>query len=283
MISDKFMNRAVEISVGSLSPTINWTTLKLEQFDLPPLDQQRRIAEILWAIDRDLSEIKRRHEVAKVLRSSLLSESIGTHLQNGFKLQNVQDLIDAGVIDPPQDGNHGELHPTSKDYVSDGIPFIMANDIRLGHLCLDTCKRIPLSLAQGLRIGFSLPGDVLLTHKGSAGLTTIVPSLQEPYVMLTPQVTYYRVRDPNRLRPTFLKAIFESAEFQRIFKNRAKQSTRDYIGILAQRDLPIFVPNVSEQDSVLCKLQQLDSAMVSGETQLSELSSMAVSLINALC
>ena len=51
MMSDKFMNRAVDISVGSLSPTINWTTLKLEEFDLPPLDQQRRIAEILWAVD----------------------------------------------------------------------------------------------------------------------------------------------------------------------------------------------------------------------------------------
>jgi type I restriction enzyme M protein len=55
MMSDCFMNRAVEISVGSLSPTINWTTLKLETFDLPPLDQQRRIAEILWAVD-DVSE-----------------------------------------------------------------------------------------------------------------------------------------------------------------------------------------------------------------------------------
>ena len=35
MMSDRFMNRAVEISVGSLSPTINWTTLKLEEFDRP--------------------------------------------------------------------------------------------------------------------------------------------------------------------------------------------------------------------------------------------------------
>ena len=51
MMSDRFMNRAVEISVGSLSPTINWKTLKLEEFDLPPLDQQRRIAEVLWAVD----------------------------------------------------------------------------------------------------------------------------------------------------------------------------------------------------------------------------------------
>jgi restriction endonuclease S subunit len=47
MMSDRFMNCAVEISVGSLLPIINWTTLKPEKLDLPPLDQQRRIAEIL--------------------------------------------------------------------------------------------------------------------------------------------------------------------------------------------------------------------------------------------
>ncbi|MEI7636532.1 MAG: restriction endonuclease subunit S [Syntrophus sp. (in: bacteria)] len=54
MMSDRFMNRAVEISVGSLSPTINWKTLRLEEFDLPPLDQQRRLAEILWVMDETL-------------------------------------------------------------------------------------------------------------------------------------------------------------------------------------------------------------------------------------
>jgi type I restriction enzyme S subunit len=58
MMSDKFMSRAVEISVGSLSPTINWTTLKLQEFDLPPLDQQRRIAEILWAVDEAVTEYR---------------------------------------------------------------------------------------------------------------------------------------------------------------------------------------------------------------------------------
>jgi type I restriction enzyme M protein len=49
MMSDKFMNRCVAISVGSLSPTINWSELRRQEFDLPPLDQQRRIADILWA------------------------------------------------------------------------------------------------------------------------------------------------------------------------------------------------------------------------------------------
>lgn len=49
--SDMFMERAIEISVGSLSPTINWTTLREQVFPLPPLEEQKRIAEILWAAD----------------------------------------------------------------------------------------------------------------------------------------------------------------------------------------------------------------------------------------
>lgn len=45
--SDGFHERAVGISVGSLSPTINWKTLAKEQFALPPLDEQKRIVEVL--------------------------------------------------------------------------------------------------------------------------------------------------------------------------------------------------------------------------------------------
>lgn len=48
--SDIFMHRAVDISVGSLSPTINWGTLKSQEFLLPPKDQQARLANCsgLW-------------------------------------------------------------------------------------------------------------------------------------------------------------------------------------------------------------------------------------------
>ena len=49
--SDMFMERAVQISVGSLSPTINWKTLKEQMFPLPPLEEQKRLAELLWAAD----------------------------------------------------------------------------------------------------------------------------------------------------------------------------------------------------------------------------------------
>ena len=51
MKSDIFMEHAIKISVGSLSPTISWRTLGAQAFPLPSLDIQKEIAEVLWAVD----------------------------------------------------------------------------------------------------------------------------------------------------------------------------------------------------------------------------------------
>ena len=50
-LSERFFQHAVGTSAGSLSPRTNWSSLARFEFDLPPLDQQQRIAEILWAVD----------------------------------------------------------------------------------------------------------------------------------------------------------------------------------------------------------------------------------------
>ena len=50
--SDQFMERAVRISVGGLSPTINWKDLREQEFELPSLDKQRVLADKLWAVYR---------------------------------------------------------------------------------------------------------------------------------------------------------------------------------------------------------------------------------------
>lgn len=49
--SDQFMHRAVDISVGGLSPTINWGDLKHQEFLLPPKEEQAKLADLLWAMD----------------------------------------------------------------------------------------------------------------------------------------------------------------------------------------------------------------------------------------
>ena len=110
---------------------------------------------------------------------------------------SIGDLERQGAILQIQDGNHGEKHPVSADYVDAGIPFVMAKDVTDGSVDVNTCKFLTEEQADSLRIGVARPGDVLLTHKGTVGSVAVVPPVGD-YVMLTPQVTYYRVA-PDRL------------------------------------------------------------------------------------
>lgn len=51
MQSDMFMERAIAISEGSLSPTIKWKTLANQEFPLPPRDRQEEILKLLRQIE----------------------------------------------------------------------------------------------------------------------------------------------------------------------------------------------------------------------------------------
>ena len=72
--TDMFMERAIEISVGSLSPTINWKTLRVQEFPLPPLDEQKRIAEILWAANEALEKWTEAYRLSESALSSSRSQ-----------------------------------------------------------------------------------------------------------------------------------------------------------------------------------------------------------------
>ena len=82
MHSDLFMNRAVDISVGSLSPTINWGTLKHQEFLIPPKEEQSQLAELLLMGD----EILQRN----LENESSLSNYYSTVVDNLFSVTNEQ-------------------------------------------------------------------------------------------------------------------------------------------------------------------------------------------------
>ncbi|WP_211243502.1 restriction endonuclease subunit S [Chitiniphilus eburneus] len=74
MQSNLFMNRAVEISVGSLSPTINWKTMAAQEFALPSMDEQISLATAFSSIDELLHELdSAQRELAIAERSAIQS------------------------------------------------------------------------------------------------------------------------------------------------------------------------------------------------------------------
>ncbi|APU47163.1 restriction endonuclease subunit S [Acinetobacter junii] len=183
---------------------------------------------------------------------------------------NIQSLVDQNILDKPMDGNHGEIHPTSADYVENGIPFVMATDVFDGKVHLNKSKKITKEQADTLRKGFSIEGDILLTHKATIGNVAKVPELETPYIMLTPQVTYYRILDQEKLLADFMKSNFESVTFQNELIALCTGATRLYIGISEQRKLPFSYPSKSEQTKIASFLSAVDEK-ISQLTQKHEL------------
>lgn len=62
MLSDKFTEYSVQNSRGSVNPYINWKDIADYEFLLPPKSEQKRLAELLWAVDEMIEKEKRELE-----------------------------------------------------------------------------------------------------------------------------------------------------------------------------------------------------------------------------
>lgn len=239
---------------------------------LPPLPEQQKIAAILSSVDDVIEKteavIAQLQVAKKAMMQELLTRGLpGRHTRfkvteigevpEEWGVATIGELLSDDVLGDVQDGNHGEQHPKAAEFTETGVPFVMARDLQDGSVNFGTCAFLAPERARRLRVGHALPGDVLLTHKGTIGR---VAMLGDAYaeVMLTPQVTLYRVANDTRLARRFLYFALMSETAQRQLFLIAKQSTRDYVGITAQRQLVLPLPSVDEQRRLVAALDALE-------------------------
>jgi len=90
MQSDSFWDVAIRISVGGLSPTINWKQMAKQEFLLPPKDQQAKIAELLWAMD---DVVEKEKDVLDEIQSAYQVILENAFSDNGkFQLHKLKNL-----------------------------------------------------------------------------------------------------------------------------------------------------------------------------------------------
>ncbi len=82
MQSDMFMERAVAISEGSLSPTIKWKTLARQEFPLPPRERQEEMLEILENIEQTLFAYDEAIGKGHLFLEKLIKDSVFTENDN---------------------------------------------------------------------------------------------------------------------------------------------------------------------------------------------------------
>ena len=134
--NDKFFDYAVSRSAGGLSPRVKWEHLKDYEFDLPPIEEQRILADKLWAAYRLKESYKKLLTATQEMVKSQFIELFGdTNMRSDHSRQwkevveiiNGKDYKSIQVEDGgyPVYGTGGEMARAS-DYLSP------ANSILLG-------------------------------------------------------------------------------------------------------------------------------------------------------
>ena len=194
MQSDLFMNRAVEISVGSLSPTINWKTLAVQTFVLPPLAEQARLVDLLQAIERTIEAHQDVGGSSDQLVRSLLADVLGRSwpvVELGSVVQETQYGLSLNA------GSEGQYPMLRMMNIEDGL--CVENDIKYVDLNAKDFEAYRL-----------VRGDVLFNRTNSYELVgrTGVYELEGDHVFAS-----YLVRiktNSERLEPNFLTLYLNS-------------------------------------------------------------------------
>lgn len=245
MQSDHFMERALAISVGSLSPTINWKTLAAETFALPPIEEQRRMASLLDATDRATFAQEDLAEALQRLEGSFTD----AFLEGCEEAGSVGDVVTSTAYGSSKKSTDGDS----------GTPILGIPNVRRGYLELDEFNRVELTDAEVERYRLA-PGDVLLVRTNGnphyVGRCVVVTDLPHDFAYAS-----YLIRlrvDDSIILPAFLSAILNAPSIRRELRGTVRSSAGNYnINTTEIKDQTIPLPALDEQETFLDQLTSI--------------------------
>ncbi len=262
--SDMFMERAIEISVGSLSPTINWKTLRIQEFPLPPIKEQERIAEILWAADEAVVRWDNVISGLESAKKSVLIRHFGlsTIRDVPWKQRKLKDVakLQTGIA-------KGRKYSDNEDLIT--LPYLRVANVKDGFLDLNELKEITVRIDEAERYGVRF-GDVLLTEggdfdklgRGTVWKEKIEPCLHQNHIFCV------------RTHPDFLISDYLSYQtgspYGKMYFLKCAKKTSNLASINSTqvKNFPVQLPPLDVQKHLVEKISALEDQIKSAQAHI---------------
>ena len=196
--SDQFLNEAVRISVGGLSPTINWRDLKELEFSLPPLSIQRELSKKLWAAYRLKESYKKLLLATRDMVKSQFIEMFGGSNWPEKSLGEVGSFTRGGGFQ-------------KSDYVEHGIPCIHYGQIHTKFGPFISSHITEISSDLKFKTKFASKGDLIIaiTSEDTEGSCKSTAWLGDYSVAVGNHAAIYK----HNMNPLYMTFFFKSALF----------------------------------------------------------------------
>ena len=168
--NDALFEHAVTNSAGSLSPRVKWQSLSQFEFELPSIDKQEELADILWAAQETRSHYRQLLTTCDDVVKSQFVEMFGDPCDpdsSKFPGLLLKDICDLRI------GPFGSaLH--KGDYITGGHPLVNPSHIISGCIEVDSSLTVGEEKYASMEPYHLRKGDVVLGRRGEIGRCAVV-------------------------------------------------------------------------------------------------------------
>ncbi|RAW45607.1 hypothetical protein DQW50_08670 [Halorubrum sp. 48-1-W] len=247
---------------GSTRSKLTQSMLRKVKIPSPSLPEQRKIATVLYTVDRAIEKTVEMREQVERVRAGIAQDLF----RNGISQGNTKDTW-LGEIPEDWDvvpfseivnSNRNGLYK-SKDAYGEGYPIAkMGNALEKRTLDMSSADRLELTNEENEKYGLK-KGDLIFARRAqevsAAGDCCYVPELDELTVF---ESSLIRVRLSERANPRFYTQYFDSPVGSRSIDRIVTETSISGVATSDLLDLKVAVPSPTEQDEIASIMWQFD-------------------------
>ncbi|KEY57113.1 restriction endonuclease subunit S [Serratia sp. DD3] len=264
--SQQYWQQITEFSAGIGQPNVNGTKLKGLAIPLPPLAEQKIIAEkldtLLAQVENTKARLERIPTILKTFRQSVLAAAVSGKLTEEWRKDKeiVWQLL---VIDDVGEVKGGKRLPKGDELVEEntGFPYIRAGQLKQGTVINTSDARskqlflTPEAQQKICRYTVN-SGDLYITIVGaSIGDAGVVPEHYAGANLTENAAKITEFKKP--VESEFLSYWLRSHELQDLIRLEIKSGAQGKLALKRIKELPIPYTDISEQTEIVRRVEQL--------------------------
>jgi len=241
--TDKFWEYAISNAAGSMSKRVRVENLMIYEFPLPPIDEQRRIADLLWAADDSITEYQNILSATEKLELSLVAKY--TQVKNSWEKKQIRELADV---------SYGLTVDPSRRNLKEEKPYLRVANV--GRNSFDLAEVKNIGFVKGDNERYALQVDDILVVEGHANVDEIGRAAlwagQIEGCLHQNHILRIRVRNNQEVFPKYLLSFINSPTGKSYMRSRAKSTSGlSTINSTVLNMMEIPVPSFDEQKEML--------------------------------
>lgn len=266
--NDRFWNYAQENRHGSTNFFINWSTLADYVFELPSIEDQKRIATILWAAQSVRRNYRKLLKACDdVVKSQFVDAVQSAHNPSFVRLD---DLVREG-----RPITYGIVKPGGN--VEDGIPIIKVKDYPNGTIDESNLLYASPAIEEKYARSRLKQGDLLFSIRGSVGRMAFVPASLVG-ANLTQDTARLSLRE--ELDPEYIRGVLRLPEVDHWIRHHIKGVAVQGVNLRDLRNLEIPILSEDKQAELGRFVASVDKSKFAVQKALDELNATTKKILN---